>query len=607
MRNLSLNNILPQLSGQDNFVLLDTSLIGKDNKKSYLFKNPLEVVSCYDPLRVRQSFKRIDSFIKRGYFAAGFVSYEAGFALEEAFKAKKTRDFPLIWFGIFKEPEIYNTLQADAGSALYKTYNTGKPRPDISKREYISRVNRIKKFIERGDTYQINYTFRLNFPFSGSAENLYLRLREKQKVPYSALIKFKNRYILSFSPELFFKKQGNLMKVMPMKGTMERGRLSKEDSENAKKLHQCPKNRSENIMIVDLLRNDLGRLSLKGAVKTKSFFDVEKYNTLFQMTSTVEARTRPELSMHDIFKAIFPSGSVTGAPKISSMRIIDTLEKSPRGIYTGGIGFLSPEREAVFNVAIRTLFLEPANKKGQMGIGSGIVYDSVPEKEYDECVLKARFLTEKEKPFSLIETILWKSGKGYPFFKFHLKRLSESADYFGFTYSRERVVSYLSKLSKRFNNKEDFRIRLLLNKDGSIDASYSVIQKEASAKDITLSSKRTDSRDRFLFHKTTNRSIYDREYSSCRKKGFFDIIFRNEKEEITEGAISNLFIKKNNTYYTPPLGCGLLNGVYRRHLMSKKGFSVKEKVLTVDDIKKADKIILTNAVRGMVNVRLKDN
>ena len=394
------------------------------------------------------------------------------------------------------------------------------------------------------------------------------------------------------------------MQVKPMKGTIERGRFLKEDIENADVLHNCPKNRSENIMIVDLLRNDLGRISKAGTVKTKKFFEVEKYESLFQMTSTAEGKIRPGVSLYELFKSVFPSGSVTGAPKIRTMQIIDEIEKNPRRIYTGGIGFITPENSCVFNVAIRTLLLNKSAGTGEMGIGSGIVYDSEAKKEYEECLLKAKFLTEPQINFKLIETMLWDPGKGYVLMKLHMQRLLESAEYFNYRYNQESTIKKLNNISKVFDVKQKYRVRLLLNRNGNVETSYSILDTKNTPKIITISSKSTESSEKWLYHKTTNRGLYDNEYNRYRKLGFFDVIFKNEKGQITEGAVSNIFIKKNDIYYTPPIKCGVLNGVYRRYLLQENKIKIKEEIIYPEDLLKADSVLMTNAVRGIVKVCL---
>ena len=373
----SLKKILSSLKNKNNFVFLDNSKVSESDSVSYLFQDPIEIISANKLAEINPSLKAIEDRIKKGYFTAGFLSYEVGFGFEPSLKTKKKSNFPYLWFGIYKKPITYShksTIFTD--DTPYNRYTIKNLKPNISEKEYTHSIKKIKQFIEKGDTYQVNYTFMLDFDFKGPIEQIYLALRQKQHVPYSALIKFNNQYILSFSPELFFKKRKSNITVKPMKGTASRGRTTKEDKENIKPLSKCSKNRSENIMIVDLLRNDLGRICKTDSVRTTKFFEVEKYESLLQMTSTVEGNMRSNASIAEMFKAIAPSGSVTGAPKISSMRIIDELEKSPRKIYTGNIGFITPKKLATFNVAIRTLLINSKTNKAQMGIGSGVVYDS---------------------------------------------------------------------------------------------------------------------------------------------------------------------------------------------------------------------------------------
>jgi para-aminobenzoate synthetase / 4-amino-4-deoxychorismate lyase len=605
MRNIPLKQFLADFSSQDNFVFLDTNRFDKTNRFSYLFTKPLDVISCYDTDLVERSIKKINRMLDKGYFAAGFVSYEAGFALEEVFTKNRAYDFPLLWFGIFEKPLVFDNKKVIfTNSDNLSNYDIAGIKPDISEKDYIESIKKIKKYIELGHTYQVNRTFKLNFSFNGSLDDLYLSLRRKQGVAYSAYLKFQNETILSFSPELFFQKEKSCITVKPMKGTMNRGRFLAEDESNADLLFNCPKNRSENIMILDLLRNDLGRISDTGTVFTKRFFETEKYESLWQMTSTAQGRVKNKTSLLNIFKSLFPSGSVTGAPKIRTMEIIDELEASPRRVYTGAIGFLTPEMNSVFNVAIRTLRINTDKSKGEMGVGSGIVYDSDPKKEYEECLLKARFMSEKPEIFSLIETMLWSPSQGYGLIDLHLGRLKKSAEYFNYRYSKSHVLKALDNLSKGFDMKQEKRIRLLLDKDGNIELTCQPLQKESGSNLITVSSKRTDPADKWLYFKTTNRLLYDSEYKKYKEKGFFDVVFKNKKNQITEGAISNIFIRKGGVYYTPPIECGVLDGVYRRHMLTEEKLKIQEKILYYEDLLAADCIMLSNAVRGLVEVRL---
>jgi len=586
---------------KNNFVFLETNKFDKNNHRSYLFSNPIKIVAIYKLENIKNAFLEIEDFISKGYYAAGFISYEAGVFFEESLKGLAIdSNFPLLWFGIYKKPSIFIHKDKLGLTKQRLTHQIRNLRANISKDKYTKDIRHIKDFIKNGDTYQVNYTFKYKFDFKGSLLGFYEDLKAKQSVSYSALIKTQGHSILSFSPELFFRKSRDKIEVRPMKGTLDRGRDIEEDRHNTEALEKSLKNRSENVMIVDLLRNDLGRISKAGSVKTKRLFEVEKYETLLQMISVVKSRLKKNISLYDLFKAIFPSGSVTGAPKISTMKIINSLENEPRRIYTGSIGFFTPSGDAVFNVAIRTALIDNKTKKGEMGIGSGIVIDSDATKEFEECKLKANFITQKKKDFKLIETMLWQRKKGYFLLGLHLERLKASAEYFNFRFNKKAI---LRSLEKRFNNSSDYKVRLLLGKSGDIDVSFSRINGSAQSK-VRFSNKKVSSKSPYLYHKSTNRDLYNEEHAKCKSRGYFDIIFRNEKNQITEGAISNIVIKKGRFYYTPPIECGLLNGVYRRTLLENRKFPLKKKVLYKKDIYAADKLYMVNSVRGMVECEI---
>lgn len=623
MKKFPINGILKLLEKENDFVFLESAKCDAQNFLSYVFLRPKKTVSTFKIKEIKDCFAELDKALKEGYYVAGFLSYEAGEAFEERLKHRETYDFPLLWFGVYKEPLIYNHRKERFEKRIalpqnykQKNYSLKNIRLNISKNSYLKAIAKIKDLIARGFTYQVNYTFKLKFSFSGPPAALYSNLRSNQSVSYSAFIKANHKkgpgpfYILSFSPELFFRKKGDKICVRPMKGTADRGRDLKEDSEIAGQLKNCPKNRSENVMIVDLLRSDLGRISATGSVKVPRLFNVEKYETLFQMTSDIESRLKGRGPAFDIFSRIFPSGSVTGAPKIRTMEIIRQLEREPRNVYTGSIGFFSPKESATFNVAIRTLLIDSRRKTAEMGVGSGIVYDSDPEREFAECRLKANFLIKKPEKFQLIETMLWQSRpypsfcNGYVLINEHLQRLKNSAEYFGFVYKRENILAALAAMAGRFK-RSAYRVRLLLFKDGGIKLEPSLFQSRRDTElKAYLSAKRTQAQEPFLYHKTTCRKIYDEEYKRCRRLGFYEAIFANEKGEITEGAISNVFIRKNGGLYTPPVRCGLLDGVYRRYMLYSGRFPIKEKVLFKEDLINAGEIYLTNSVRGLVKVRL---
>ncbi|MFH2137353.1 MAG: aminodeoxychorismate synthase component I [Candidatus Omnitrophota bacterium] len=599
---MSIDHILKHLKNKKNFVFLDTILSDKDNNLSYIFTDPLEIISCRKTAQIKPCLEKLQKALNRGYYVGGFLSYESGYAFEETLPKKTEYIFPLIWMGVFKKPAIFPKpfLPKTQKSA---SYNITQLRLNTTREQYLKDIQKIRKLIAQGDTYQVNHTIKYKFNFQGSLFSLYSDLRNNQAVSYGALIKTNDFSILSFSPELFFKQNNQTISVKPMKGTFARGLTPELDKFNKNYLKNDPKNRAENIMIVDLLRNDLGKISTPGSVKTTSLFDVEKYRTLFQMTSTVESKLKNNIFLPDLFKSLFPSGSVTGAPKIRTMQIINNLEKEERKIYTGAIGFISPHKKACFNVAIRTILLE--KNKGEMGVGSGITYSSDPQAEYAECKLKANFLTPPE--FKLIETMRWSSEKGIPLLHLHLERLKRSAGFFYFSYNQTYIKKIIHKSISALSKQYAYKIRLLLSENGIITIEACPLSKQAKGPpaEIILSAKKICSNNKFFYHKTTLRKLYNQQYRHYKKQGFFDIIFRNEKNEITEGAISNIFIKKGRKFYTPAVSCGLLPGVFRKHFITQHKGKVIETILTLEDLKKADAIYCTNAVRGIVKVSLR--
>ncbi len=587
------------------FVLLETNKFSPENRFSYLFSDPIQILRADVSAEIPAVFEQIDR-LSQEHFLAGFLSFELGYAFEKKLRPGPETSWPLAWFGVFENPIVFDHRSGQfegpmpelTASVRAEDYQLSDVRLAISKQDYVARIARIKRFIEAGDTYQVNFTTRYEFGFRGSPFQFHADLKCKQEVAYNAFIKFDDACIISLSPELFFRKTGNRMLVRPMKGTLARGRTLAEDSQRAARLAQDKKNRSENVMIVDLLRNDLGRISEPGSVRVSDLFSVEKYNTLFQMTSTVASTLNDDLSYSDIFRSIFPCGSVTGAPKIRTMQIIQELEEEPRAVYTGAIGYISPGGDALFNVPIRTITIR--GNRGEMGVGSGIIYDSDPEDEYDECRLKARFLVEEYRAFSLIETILWQGE--FVRLHLHLARLQDSARYFDFYFDEMAVLDRLRRFEQSLSRDKRYKIRLLLGKDGSCSLSSTPVESPSvpTARAV-ISLHRTSSKDRFLFHKTTNRDLYNKEFKCYSKAGYRDVIFTNERAEVTEGAISNIFVRLGKWYFTPPIECGLLNGTFRQDFLAGHA-NVSERILYVDDLLTADAVYLTNAIREMTEV-----
>ncbi len=470
---------------------------------------------------------------------------------------------------------------------------------NISKQDYRASIDRIQRYIQAGDTYQVNFTDSVSLPLPVPPGAAFATLVKQQPVSYGAFLNVAGHHILSLSPELFFRIEDGRIVTRPMKGTMPRGLDSAEDADAAIRLQHDEKNRAEHLMIVDLLRNDLGRICDMGSVHLDDIFSVERYATLLQMTSTISGKLRARLSYYDIFKALFPSGSITGAPKIRTMQIIRELEQAPRGIYTGAIGFISPGGNSAFNVAIRTLVVKDGH--AHMGVGGGIVADSDADEEYRECRLKAEFLVRERHEFQLIETMLWE--RDFFLLPLHLDRLQSSAKYFDFPFDREAILSALANASKNFSAQSRYRVRLLLEESGRPAITATLLLHEASTGHVRLSSQATSSADVFLRHKTTHRSLYDREYAQARADGFDDTLFRNEKNELTEGAISNLFIQQGERLSTPPLSSGVLPGIFRRHMLETNP-AAEERTLLLPDIMAADAIFLCNAVRGLRKVTL---
>lgn len=590
------------------FLLFESGLLDKDNFTSRIFFDPVDVLKIHRYGQVDNAFTKIEKYSKK-YYLAGYFSYELGYHFENnSFKIKPVSGFPVIYLCVFDRAVCFNHHNNKfnfSAPGLFLERGQGRDfrinnlRLKFRKKEYARKIMRIKEYISKGDTYQVNFTGKYHFNFSGSAFSLYQDLKHRQNVSFAAFCKFNDQYVISLSPELFFKRSGYSIYSRPMKGTLSRGKDAYEDKNRIAVLKNSQKNLAENLMIVDLIRNDLGRICRPGSVRVASLFDIEKYNTLFQMTSTVSGLLRKNITYFDIFKNIFPGGSVTGAPKIRTMQIIGELESGPRDIYCGALGLIAPKNKAVFNLPIRTIVLR--KYQGEMGVGSGIVIDSDPDAEFKECVLKAKFLAERYKRFELIETMLW-DGR-YRFLTDHLRRLNNSAAYFGFSFNSSSIASELKKLEAKLKKGLKYKIRLLLDKEGNLRMEYSEIylDTQEEKKRIIVSQHENDPQNIFLYHKTTNRSLYEREYKYYSNKGYFDVIYLNKREEVCEGSIANIIIWRNNQYYTPVVSSGLLPGVFRNYLIKNR--KVKEKTIFLADLLKADKIFLCNSVRGLTEVR----
>jgi para-aminobenzoate synthetase/4-amino-4-deoxychorismate lyase len=623
-----------------------------------LFTDPVRICVASQLSELPALFREIEQAVSAGLYAAGYFSYECAAFFEPTAFSQYTpqsiaasgpwRPQPLAWFGIYSPASLFDcqsgTFVGTGPTALTRVRkqsqaerSTEPPCPiappclprkgaepgsltecalAITEQQYTERIHQIHALIRSGDAYQLNFTLAIDLRTAGSSAALYGQLRALQPAPYGAFLHTEPQHrILSFSPELFFQieseGQSRRITTRPMKGTAPRGRTSQEDRQTADWLKNDPKNRSENVMIVDLLRNDLGRLCRFGSVHASDLFAVERYPTLWQMTSTITGDLRPEVGFEQIFGALFPCGSVTGAPKIRAMQLLSELEQRPRGVYTGAIGFFSKE-QSVFNVAIRTLALE--QERGVMGVGSGIVIDSNPAEEWRECLLKARFLTDPGSPvarpapgsFSLIETLLW-NGE-YPLLELHLDRLEDSAHYFAFPFDRATTRGFLNQPNTKgapgpgfetWESTTPRKVRLLLDPDGSLQITSEPIP--ASTRDplrVRICPNPIDPADPMYFHKTTHRPLYAEALQEAQGAGFDEVLFFNLRNELTESAIHNIFIQKAGRLLTPPLTCGLLPGVHRRHILASDP-NAAEQILLLEDLRQADRIYLSNAVRGL--------
>ncbi len=581
-------------------ILLQTSRFDAENYRSYLFARPARTLSASSAL-----FDEIEQALAGGAYVAGFFAYECGENLKGVGRCGlQNTNTPLAWFGVYSNAFVFDHRTGEfegkppdellaENAPPGQSFEIRNLRFGLTKKTYAKKIAAIHEYIRSGDTYQVNFTDKLRFDFSGAPEAMFRALLESQPVQYSAFLHGENWHILSFSPELFFRLNDRRIVTRPMKGTARRGADIAEDETIAHGLQNDIKNRSENVMIVDLLRNDLGRICEYGSVRVDRLFAVEKYETLFQMTSQVSGALRPGLRYSDIFGSLFPCGSVTGAPKHRTIEIIRELERGPRGVYSGAIGYFSPAREAVFNVPIRTVVLE--KNCGTMGVGSGILIDSPVEDEFRECLLKSEFLTRREKPFQLLESILWNDG--YSLLPLHLERMQSSATYFGFNFGRETIVAALEDAGKQLAPGVRTKVRVLLERSGAVKVTHAPVEEQAGTGRIMVSSIRVASSDRFLRHKTTCRQLYDRQYEQALRRGYEEVLFLNERGEVTEGAISNVFIEKESQWFTPPVACGLLPGTYRRHLLETKA-AAAERTLHLGDLASADAVYTCNAVRG---------
>jgi para-aminobenzoate synthetase / 4-amino-4-deoxychorismate lyase len=585
------------------------------------FAQPVYLVETHDLAEVLPKLQLVNELVQdRKMYGVGLISYEAAAAFDDVLTTHQSPKFPLLWFGLYQQPEIITLPRF----STLRNYNLNWS-PTITKEEYYRAIACIKDRISCGDTYQVNYTTRLKADFVGDSWDYFLHLTQAQQANYSAYLDLQDFTICSASPELFFSWNDGQIVTRPMKGTSARGYTKNSDLVLARWLHNSAKNRAENVMIVDMIRNDLAKIAELDSVTVPSLFDVEQYPTLWQMTSTVTAETKASLT--EIMTALFPSASITGAPKPRTMEIIRSLEKTPRNIYTGTIGFIAPNRQAQFNVAIRTVLIDKQTNCAEYGVGGGIVWDSASTSEYEECQIKARVLLDQERvqPFALLETVLWTPHEGYFLLDYHLQRLQDSALYFNFAIDIEEITRRLEKVANSLPDRL-YKVRLIVKgiantspwetssdktppQDFSPEISQKTIQietipliPEEPAKIINLgiAPEPIDLHSPFIYHKTTNRNFYERVLQDCPSDD--DVILWNERQEITETCIANLVIKLKGKLLTPPINSGLLGGTFRANLLEKK--EIEEAVIKLEDLKRCEAIYTINSVRKWQRAKL---
>ncbi len=561
-------------------------------KQGRAFTAARAVVRADHAAQVRTALAEADQWLEKGFWLAGFISYEAAAGIDHHLKTHPPlAGLPLLALGVYDSPA---TIRMEEPAP----FRAPRWRPLVSREHYDQALQTIRARLRAGDSYQVNYTFPLLGRFDGDFEAFFRQLRQAQPGSYAAFIDMAEWAVASVSPELFFKTGGGRIKTCPMKGTAPRGLFPEEDLERARELAASEKEQAENVMIVDMMRNDLSRFCRAGSVTTSRLFNIEQYPTVWQMTSEVEAETDAPFS--DIIRHLFPCASITGAPKVRTMEIIRDLEPHPRGLYTGAIGYMGPRGEGCFNVAIRTVLLNKKSREARYGVGGGIVWDSRAENEYRESLLKAGVLRFHRPPFRLLETLLYKQGTGWFLLEEHLQRLESSRDYFGFDFAMGPIRQRLQAEARRLSALEaDQRVRLLVGADGDCRVEAFPLLPVSNASCLALAGRAIDRDSVWYYHKTDRREKYET-FLKENELGCNDVLLYNNGGEITETTVANIVFEWEGALRTPPRQCGLLGGVLRAVLLQEG--RIAEKVLTVDMLPRVSRLWRINSVRGWMPV-----
>jgi para-aminobenzoate synthetase/4-amino-4-deoxychorismate lyase len=559
------------------------------------FASPRRIVTTHSIAEVLPLIRDIEEAVQReGWYAAGFISYEASPAFDPSLPVREDDAFPLLWFGLFERANEITLALAPP-----KHESPIAWEPSVTRDEYERCIHAIREHIRNGDTYQVNFTYRLRAVTDRDPWELFLRIAGDGQAPYAAFVDTGEWAICSASPELFLRIDGGQIESRPMKGTSARGLWFEDDQAKKEALVCSEKQRAENLMIVDMVRNDLGRVAAYGSVQVPHLFTAEQYPTVWQLTSTVVARTDEPLDR--ILQATFPPASITGAPKRRTMEIITGLEADPRRLYTGTIGYLAPGRKVQLNVAIRTVLMHRPTARVEYGVGGGVVWDSTATGEYEESLTKTKALAPLPRDFDLLETMLWSPGTDYALLEHHLTRISRSAAYFNFAFDPRKVRDALAAFAAGLAA-GSHRVRLLVSHQGHVRCEAVPVDSDPlQFRDVALASGPIDRNDVFLYHKTTRRAVYEAAVKAC--PGTDDVLLFNEAGEVTETTVANIAVGIGGILYTPPVRSGLLPGT-QRAMMLEQGL-LRERVLTIDEVLRSPDIHLLNSVRGMQRVRVR--
>ena len=569
-------------------------LFKKSSTEFYLAERSIEEREVFSTEDLLASFEWIEEQKQQGFSVFTYFTYEASKAFDGGHAVHESEE-PLAYFAVVDDLKTISRKELLSNKKILDSYL--EIQPEIDELRYTTDLKKVHDYIHAGDVYQINYSFRNTVKVEGSAIDLFKRLESEHPVPYSCYFDCGKRQLISMSPELFLSSNGREVITEPMKGTCSRALTLLADKSVQKDLHNDLKTRAENVMIVDLMRNDIGRICEVGSVRVEDLFEVTAYPSLHQMTSKIVGRLQEDLGLLDIFEATYPPGSITGAPKIRAMEVIKELESSPRGVYTGVAGLIQPAR-FVFNVCIRTMMIE--NGVGTLGLGSGVVADSAYDLEWDECLLKGKYLNFKQDFDELFETILWKRTEGFVYLDEHIERLQNSAEYFGISLDEDKLDGFLIQWSRELTetSADLWRCRLALSKFGDLSKGE-VELKEIGWSDepirVKISDKVVNSSSVYQYHKTNHRRLYNEEFKLALAEGFDEVLFFNDEGYLAEGAISNVFVKLDGNWLTPKLSCGLLPGVWREQMIFE--LAAKEAMISREDLLSAEEILIGNSVR----------